>query len=287
MVGTETIQLGRQGTSLEISVDTRGARISSIRHTATNTELLLRTPWADEDLDGTFPSSRSSEQWHRQYAGGWDTLVPHFGAARTLDGVEHPYHGEAAWRVWRPSDQAEQHCELAVQLRTAPLALSRKIEVRDNQVLVTQTVRNLSSDPFSFTWAEHPAFGSALVDSSTVVQIGGKDVDLTFPAPGGSHKAFRCVDTLGVGNYSVTNRSSGLGVTMAWDATIFPFVYAWQEHRNSPQFPWWRMVDTFALEPASRPFEPPLDSLGPLVVEGLSEIETALTLSVTLSPSDS
>jgi galactose mutarotase-like enzyme len=284
---TETLRLGPEGASLELLVDTRGARISSVRHAATNSELLLRTPWADDEMDGAFPSSRSSEEWHRQYAGGWDTLVPHFGAARILDGVEHPYHGEAAWRVWQTSDQSAEHCVMTVQLRTAPLALTRGIELRGDQVVVTQTVKNLSSDPFSFTWAEHPAFGSALVDSSTVVQIGGQDVDLVFPAPGESHSAFRCVDTLGVGTYSVTNRSSGLSVKMTWDAAIFPFVYAWQEHRATPRFPWWRMVDTFALEPASRPFDPEPDSLGPLVVEGFSEIKTMLTMSVRSLPSDS
>lgn len=262
------VRLGAPGSPFSVVVDRVGARVASVRHVATGTEFLLRTPWADEDWSGAYPAGSSNVEWHRRYAGGWHTLVPHGGDARTLDGVEHPFHGEAAWRRWRVVEQDDRSCSLEVLLRTVPFAVRRTVRATGSGVEVRQTVTNLADRDHAFSWTEHPAFGSALVGPRTTVSIAGDPVEAVFPGPGESTSGFQTVRAKGRGCVELRNPDAGTAAVLTWDPDLFPYLYVWQEHRDTVGFPWWGLADTIALEPASRPYEVDDGPLGPLVLMG-------------------
>jgi hypothetical protein len=266
------------------AVDPVGARVASIVHAATGTEFLLRTPWGDEDWSGAHPLSGSDQEWHRRYAGGWHTLVPHAGDARAVDGVEHPFHGEAAWRRWRAVEASASSCTFEVVLRTAPLTVRRRVEATGTGLAVRQTVANHSGRETAFSWTEHPAFGSALIGPDTTVRIGDDPVAAVFPPGGGSHAGFQTVRAKGRGTAAIANPAKGTGAVLRWDPELLPYLYVWQEHRKTPGFPWWGVADTVALEPASRPYESdggPLGPLGPLVLAGAAALTAAFELDLT------
>ncbi|SDK55768.1 Galactose mutarotase [Glycomyces sambucus] len=249
-----------------VDVDPLGARIASVAHAPTGTEFLLTTPWGAEDWSGTYQFTGSNEEWHRRYAGGWHTLVPHAGDARTLDRVAHPFHGEAAWRRWRVTGADGDSCELEAVLRTAPLTVRRRVRATGTGVLVRQTVANHSGREAAFTWVEHPAFGPALIGPGTTVDIGGDRVDAHFPAAGEPHSAFQEVRAKGRGSVVIANADKGTAAVLTWDPEVFPYLFVWQEHRATTGFPWWGLADTIGLEPACRPYESDGGPLGPLTL---------------------
>ncbi len=276
------IQIGSPGGAYSVTVDATGARVSSIVHTGTETEFLLHTPWADEEWSGAYPSGSSNEEWHRRYAGGWHTLVPHAGDARTLGGVEHPFHGEAAWRRWRLVEQDAASCTLEVMLRSAPFTVRRRVRVTGSGVEIEQRVTNFSDRDVAFSWTEHPAFGSALTGPSSKLSIGGDPIEAVFPRDGYPYAGFRTVLAEGRGVVELRNEDTGTAVVLRWDPELFPYLYVWQEHHQTAGFPWWGQLDTIALEPASRTYESEGGALGPFVLAGGANLTACFGLDLTV-----
>lgn len=246
-----------------VVVDDSGATIASIR--TAGTELLWRAPWADEDWDGQYPAPDSNAEWHARYPGGWHTLIPNAGDAVTVDGVAHPFHGEAAWRPWLTVDQDEASCTHRIVLRTAPLIVRRRVEARADGVLVTQEVTSYGAEDVSFTWVEHPAFGPALTAPGTTVTVGGRHLDLAVPGPEATHAGMTVVDA---GTARIANPAGGLTAELRFDTAVFPVVQVWQEHRAGRGYPWWGSVDALAIEPSAAPYgaRGEGDPLGPLIL---------------------
>ncbi|HMH59360.1 MAG TPA: hypothetical protein VK537_09280 [Galbitalea sp.] len=267
------------GGQLTADVDPRGARLATLVHRDSGRDALLHTAWEHEDWSGAFPATDSSAEWHRRYQGGWHVLAPHVGAARVLAGVEHPYHGEAAWRPWRVTDVTENSCALEVLLRTVPLRLRREFVLTDDAVQVVQHFVNLSSSAVSFSWTEHPAFGDALIDETSEVSVGGERVDVRFPRQGERHGGFATFDATGDGQFAIRNPRTRLEALVEWDAELLPYASAWQEHNKTQGFPWWGTTNTIGLEPASRDYHDVPSELGPLIVEPRGTLSSALKLS--------
>jgi hypothetical protein len=278
-VPSSYIHLVAPGGQLTADVDPRGARLATLVHSDSGHDALLHTAWEHEDWSGAFPATDSSAEWHRRYQGGWHVLAPHVGAARVVAGVEHPYHGEAAWRPWRVTEVTETSCALEVVLRTVPLRLRREIVLTDDAVLVTQRFANLSSSAVSFSWTEHPAFGDALIDETSEVTVGGVPVDVRFPREGEGHSAFSTFDATGDGQLAIRNPRTRLEAVVEWDTVLLPYACAWQEHNATQGFPWWGTTNTIGLEPSSRHYHDVPPELGPLTVEPHGTLSSKLKLS--------
>jgi hypothetical protein len=272
-------RLTAPGGQLTADVDPRGARLATLVHRDSGQDAFLHTQWENEDWDGAFPATDSSAEWHRRYQGGWHVLAPHVGAARELDGIEHPYHGEAAWRPWRMTAVTESSCTLEVVLRTVPLALRREFVLTDDAILVTQHFINLSSSAVSFSWTEHPAIGDALIDETSEVSVGGHRVDVRFPRQGEGLSAFATFDATGDGQFAIRNPRTRLEAVVEWDTELMPYATAWQEHNASQGFPWWGTTNTIGMEPASRHYHDVPAELGPLTVEPRSTLSSSLKFS--------
>jgi len=264
-----------------VAVDRLGARVSSLVHAASGTEFLLATPWAGEDFSGGYSSDRSNEEWHRRYAGGWHTLLPHAGDARTLDGVQHPFHGEAAWRPWRLTERDATSCTFDIVLRTVPFAVRRRLAATSAGLQVTQSITNLSGRDIAFSWTEHPALSGALIGPRSSLSIDGDEIELVFPDADESFSGFCTVPAAGRSSVRLHNDDTGTAIVLRWNPELFPYLYVWQEHRDTAGFPWWGRVDTIALEPASRPYDADAGSLGPLTLAG----DATLSASFALEPS--
>lgn len=276
-MGNKRFTLSSAAQEFALEIDPIGARISSIIRIESDTEFLLRTEWGEEDWTLVPPAHDSNEEWHRRYPGGWHTLVPHSGNPRTLDGVEHPFHGEAAWRIWRLVEREATSAVLEVTLRTAPLRIRRRIEVLETGVRVSQSITNFSKVPFSFTWTEHPAFGDALVGPRSTLEVGGESVTADFTKSG-----FMETSVNGKGVATLRNPETGCAATLTWDASLMPYVYLWQEHGNHGGSPWWGTTNTAGIEPASRPYHHEGESLGPIQLSGSGTIDSTFSLELSV-----
>ncbi|WP_157127065.1 hypothetical protein [Cnuibacter physcomitrellae] len=263
---------------LSAVVEAEGARMASLRWTdprgGGERELLLRTPWSD-DPDGPWSMPVSSHEWHRRYRGGWHVLLPRAGDPVAIDGIEQPFHGEAAWRVWRLAT-VPGGCDATVLLRTVPLRLERRVRLEGSTVRVIQDVRNEGPEPVAFGWLEHPALDGPLLEGATV-RLGDGEPVAVVDAP---QTSFADLD----GRQGVCRISApvlGVTIEMRWDGALFPRTHLWQERRGTAGFPWWGGVDAVGVEPSSDRFRPSADQLGSLVVDPGATLSAAFEISVT------
>ncbi|MGN6126691.1 MAG: hypothetical protein ACTHON_09010 [Humibacter sp.] len=277
-LATDTISIS--SAALDVAVESLGARISSVVDRRTGTEFLLSTPWADETWEPVALADGTSVEWHRRYPGGWHTLVPHAGDERTVDGIEHPFHGEASWRTWSLMHSDDGACTQQVVLRTVPLRVIRRVSIEESTVRVEQRVENLSPEPVGFTWTEHPALGPAVVGPRATVTTSDAVLDVSFPQGDEGVSGFRTVSVGEPGEVTITEPDSGAFAVLRWDARLLPFLHVWQEHSATEGFPWWRSISAIALEPASRDYWPDGDELGPIVVPGCGAVEGVFELTV-------
>ena len=53
---------------------------------------------------------------------------------------------------------------------------------------------------------------------------------------------------------SYTIRDDRVGLRVSWDARTMPYLWVWQEHGATREYPWWGRLRTLGLEPfSSRP----------------------------------
>ncbi|CAD6010611.1 hypothetical protein [Agreia sp. COWG] len=277
--GPGRIRLVSQTVAVDVDAPS-GGRISSIRHLASGAEVLLSTPWADEEWAGSAAMTDSADEWHRRYPGGWHGLVPHAGSARTVDGVAQPFHGEAGWRAWSVVEHTSLNdVTLSVTLRTVPIEARRRITLDDNTLSVRQCLRNLSGEPVRVSYTEHPAFGPDLLGPGTVITVGAADDPVLRVSPSDPGVAFRTV-RVPSGSARVSSPSNSLEVELTWDPAVFPYAHIWHELAETSGFPWWGQVRTMAVEPASRPDVPEGEALGPLLIPGEGELQTTVALTL-------
>jgi len=267
------------GGDFAVAVDESGARIASIVDTTTGTEFLLQLNGRDAEVPETPPAADSNRRWHERYAGGWHPLLPNAGDDRTVDGVAHPFHGEAAWRRWRTVALDDSSCTLEVALDTVPLLLRRRTVATADGVRVQQRLENTSDGDVAVTWTEHPAFAEVLASAGASLTVDGDLVDVHFPQPGEGHGGFCSVPSGARGVARL--RGGGWDAVLAWDPVLFPQLHVWQEHRFTTGFPWWGETSTIALEPASRPYDHTDEALGPIVVPAHGAVAAEFSLSLT------
>lgn len=267
-----------ESAQLRVILSERGSQIASILHTPTDSELLFRAPWADDEFDDMGRMADSDREWHRRYSGGWHPLIPHAGDAATIDGVEHPFHGEAAWRRWTTVRVDGAEATLALRLRTVPLVLERTTSVAGDLVRVRQLIANESSTDVAITWTEHPAFGGALLGPATTWQS-PEDTRIRFPSAPERWGAFTELSG-GDGVHRLVNPERGIGIELSVDRDLFPITWVWQEHRATTGYPWWGVADTIGVEPSTRGYHDRGDGLGSLVVPGRGSVSSTIDLRV-------
>lgn len=313
---TSSLWLHTDRLSVEVRPD-KGADITSITERATGIDILFRTPWGRRDLAGAPVTGDSRTDWLARYGGGWQQLVPHAGPERSIDGVRRGYHGEAAIVSWSVVDADNSRAQLATQLITAPLRLTRTLHLDGPALRVRDTVHNTAEEPVSVMWVQHPGFGAPFIDEHCTISTpartvltdaeqpgnamppdtraafplvptaDGGTVDLRqVPGPGSRRSVFACLTDLDAGWYTINSPTAGFGIRLEWDTTVLPHAWLWQECHASSGFPWYRRAYVVAIEPANvLPGDPtpacPTRGQAPLLPAG-----TSWTSDITLSITD-
>ena len=76
-----------------------------------------------------------------------------------------------------------------------------------------------------------------LEDISRVRPAGNKSVDVVF------------LKELSEGWYGITNQRHKVGFGMAWDPSLFRYLWMWQNYGGNDDYPWYGRAYTCALEP--------------------------------------
>jgi len=301
---------------IEVTIDPdHGAEILSLVEPSTGVDVMFSTPWrerAESVVRGEHHviSGDSQGRWLEQYRGGWQTLLPHAGPERVVDGATMGFHGEASMARWTVSEHSETEARLHCALFTVPLQVDRRVSVSGSTVTIVDELRNVATMDVRVDYVHHPAFGGPFLEGDVQIEVGarrfvpdGDTLDARLPGeqaylwptvadPERRTRPFDVVPPVGVAEVTfgtlvdfdapwaqITNRSAGVAVRLDWDAEAMPYAWLWQEFAHSEGWPWFRRARVIAIEPSTTPTGGP-DRESVLVVPALDQrtVEVRLTL---------
>jgi galactose mutarotase-like enzyme len=129
-------------------------------------------------------------------------------------------------------------------------------------------VTNLCGIPIDFMWGHHPYYCKPVLGRSSRILApagtaldgqfqptgwpmhGGTDLSLCPPEGAGTSEMFYLAG-LAAGWYALVNPEARLGLAMAWDTAVFPYVWIWREANKSMDYPYFGGAYTVAIEPFS------------------------------------
>ncbi|MBC8160802.1 MAG: aldose 1-epimerase [Roseiflexaceae bacterium] len=268
----------------------KGADIYALVHQPSGIDVLWKSPTGLRPLGHGRASPDSTVAWLEHYEGGWQECFPNGGDPCQYGGVELSFHGESTMLPWQFTvvEQGERAVvEFFVSLYRSPLRLRRRmiLEATTATLQLHEQLTNTAAEPIDCMWGHHPAFGAPLVGSSARLAtnarialadatndgphqpllLGARGQWPYLPTKTGGLLDLRCLpsnneprallaylfDFDGAPWYALSNADAGIGVGMTWPDSAFSCLWLWQELHASGGFPFYKRVDTMAVEPWS------------------------------------
>ncbi|MFE4468117.1 hypothetical protein ACFRFH_04795 [Leifsonia sp. NPDC056824] len=250
-----TLELGSADIAVTIDPD-RGADILSLVHRPTGVDVLFRTPWrehADAVCAGRTPASLDPDAvWLEHYRGGWQTLFPNAGPARSVCGAPVPFHGEASVVPWEVDSVSADAATLHVDLFSVPVRIERTVRLAGATATVEDRLLNRSGAGLDVDYVQHPAFGGEFLSGDVRIETGARRFTSD---PGSTDRSagsvFGWLHDFSEHRASIVNRDLGLAAHVAWDGERLPYAWFWQELNATATFPWYQRARVVAIEPAS------------------------------------
>lgn len=220
------------------------------------------------------PTAQTDKPFFDYYEGGWQELFPHASAPATYAGAELGFHGEVwgmPWEYQILKDEAEM-VEVCFWVRTTrmPFRLQRTVSLGSGEPILRfhEIVVNEGTRELEFMWGHHPAIGAPFLDQSCVldaptgsVRIGdatrawpidscGTDHSRMMPSPDKSEVMKYLID-LKEGWVALTKPAGNIGIGLAFDVNVFPYVWLWQEFGSTQDYPWFGRAYVLGMEPHS------------------------------------
>lgn len=258
------------------------------------------------------PAGTASEQSFLDvFGGGWFEMFPEVGY--TLEGDDTSFlHGEVVRLPWTVTDHGPAHVEARVATLRRPLALTRRMELRDGVLHVSERIENVGMAPAPYTWGQHPCFSRATFAGGRLeipvaraevpdpwfdpehatlahgpfdwphapARSAGAVVDLGAIPPTADRRQDHACLTMAGGGFRLTAPSAGAdgrALRVAFDHAQFPYVLLWECFGAGEGAPTWGGWDTFGVEFSTIPGRTTPDAIAAGAVRTLAPGETAAT----------
>ena len=264
----------------------KGADIYGLVYKPMDVDVLWKSPWGMKEQARGFDSAfDSATAWLEAYAGGWQVLFPNGGDATIYKGAALSFHGEASMRSWDYEIVSEGESALEVKMKArlsrSPYTIERWMRVESGSPIlhIRESISNHAGEEMECMWSHHPAYGAPFLSEHCVIDVGtasfvaddryagfanpltlsesyqwpmAGELDMSkVPGPGEERDILAYFQDFESGWYAITNKEMGLGIGLAWDESVFPFAWFWQELKASPGFPFYKCSYVMAIEPAS------------------------------------
>lgn len=192
------------------------------------------------------------------------------------------------WDYSITEDSSEQvSVKLWVRPIRVPFYIEKTLTVESGKPVlkISERVVNEAGEPLHFMWGHHIAFGRPFLEEGVVIDAparrflvhseipnfgprrfqpdaeaiwpmvptpNGNLDDASFTPAFGKLKAqeLAYLTDLQEGWYAITNQTRKIGFGIAFDPTVFRYIWYWQQMGNiADGFPWWSRTHTAALEP--------------------------------------
>jgi Domain of unknown function (DUF4432) len=203
-----------------------------------------------------------------------------------LHGAKFGLHGETAVFPWsariEESEGETVRAVLSFEGRRYPYLLSKTITLREGEskIRIAEKVTNTSPQDLEFYWLQHPAFGGRFLAPGCRLELpkgsrvmcsevnargrvadgesewpmvtgrDGSTIDLSVIPSRDVTAEETTFIRVQEGWYSLVNPVAKLGVELKWDASVFPWVWFWQNY-GIPDYPYFGKAWNVAVEPST------------------------------------
>lgn len=208
-----------------------GARVQSVRHLATNHELLYQRDPAAGSADGDYLS---------RCTGGWDDLFPN-----DSPWVDYPDHGCVWSSSFRVHHATTSGTVLSSRLSVPPVDIVRRVQLPgDRAALRIETRLRARADVGPALWGTHPMLAvgpgarmtvdrsPAEIEADAVLhgrfrpgRMSAAEWNRAQVLPDRNEPLLEVVYVDGVDSLTVTSPASPVATRLAWDERFFPYVW--------------------------------------------------------------
>ena len=276
--GWEVLRLLTETVQIDV-IPALGGTVVSLCRRADDAELLWTTPWGLRHRGSVTLPGNAQARAMDHFPGGWFSLFPNGGDSATLHGSEWGVHGEArvTWLDWEFTGSS---LVLTGRLVRSPFEITKTISVRDSEVTVDETVKNVGGERIETMWGAQLMLGGDLLGLDTVVESGASTVHpdpvaspgasyddlMPWPRSYGAESLVNLRRVVGPGSdetrlayltgfdtpsISVTRPSRRLGLDLSWDLSTWPHAWYGLEAGGSRGFPWFGQAYYLALTPGT------------------------------------
>ncbi|MFL6046697.1 MAG: hypothetical protein ACJ72M_16505 [Propionibacteriaceae bacterium] len=276
--GWDILRLSSDAVAVEI-VPGLGGTITSLTRQADAAGLLWSPPWGLRPSGSQSLPGNSEAQMIDSLAGGWQTLFPNGGDSVFVHGVEWAYDGEArlTWMDWEFTGSSVR---MTGRLVRSPFEITKIISVRDYEITVGETVRNVGRERIETMWGSQLMLGGVLVGQETTVDAAAAVVrpdpqtspDISYddlmpwprshgpgaminlgllPGPDSGETRLAYLSDFSRPMISISRPSHHIAIELDWDVEVFPYVWYSMEAGGRSGFPWYRTGYFLSLTPCT------------------------------------
>ena len=276
--GWDILRLSTDTLTAEI-IPGLGGTVTSLTRRADALPVFWSPPWGLRAHGSRSVPGNPEAQMIDSLAGGWQTLFPNGGDSVFMHGADWGYDGEArlTWMDWEFTGSSVR---MTGRLVRSPFEITKIISVRDHEITVGETVRNLGRERIETMWGNQLMFGGALLGSGTIVDSAAAIVrpdpqtspDASYddlmpwprshgpesminlgllPAEETGETRLAYLSDFSRPVISISRPSRGIAVELEWDVEVFPYVWYSMEAGGRSGFPWYRTGYFLSLTPCT------------------------------------
>ncbi|MGA2664250.1 MAG: DUF4432 family protein [Nitrososphaerales archaeon] len=315
-----TLILENRTLRMVVLVD-KGSDVMELRHKPKDVDVLWHSPvgYRVRSSHGGLLETPDSG-FMDGYGGGWQDILPSTDSGPlAVHGAPFGLHGESAVVPWEARIEQEggetARATLTVEGLRYPYRVEKTMSLRADEsvVRIGEKLTNTGRQRLEFYWLHHPAYGEPFLAPGCRVELphgsrvvnpesinprgrvaggefdwpvvrardGSGPIDLSLIPPKGVRAEETNFVRVREGRYSVTNEALGLSVGLRWDASVFPWVWFWQNY-GTLDYPYYGRAWNVALEPSTSlpTIMDQKEHAGTLALDGGASMETEIRMSL-------
>jgi hypothetical protein len=269
----------------------KGSEIIQFLYKPLDVDFLWRAPNQVQSPDlFTRAAGSSSTPFFDHWDGSWIEIIPNGGPACEYKGAPLGFYAETINVTWN-YQILEDHPDrvrvgLWIRLARLPLMVQKTLTLETGKAVlqIEERITNEGDESVEFMWGHHPVVGAPFLDESCRIAVPDCQVEVFGPEDGPDHRmsiyqsgrwpmikdregnmldlrivpprSGRTMDNCYLSGFehgwiAVTNQSKRIGFGLAWDPSVFRYIWLWQALGGGVGYPWYGRTYNIGIEPWS------------------------------------
>jgi hypothetical protein len=269
----------------------KGSEIIQFLYKPVDIDFLWRAPNQLQSPDRFIRAAGSSvSPFFDHWGGGWFEVIPNGGPACEYMGAPLGFFAETInipWNYTILEDRPERvKVGLWTRLARMPLLVQKTLTLESGKaaLLIEERVSNEGNETVDFMWGHHPVLGAPFLDAACRIAVPDCTVEVFGPEDGPDHRmglhqtgrwpfikdregnpldlrnvpppSGRTMDNCYLYDFergwvAVTNTDLKIGFGLAWDHSVFKYMWLWQALGGGLGYPWYGRTYNIGIEPWS------------------------------------